>query len=156
MHQDNAQDKIPLVVESPDWTQVDWEAEYAAGRARARYPYDQVVSFVFRHGKPGNRILEVGCGDGANIWFCAREGFDTAGIDISETAIRTARERLAQEGLAADLRIGDFHELPWGDDSFDLVFERGAFVCSSDHKAALAEAVRVLKPGGRFLSVPIR
>ena len=135
-----------------------WENEiYGRGQALNRYPYDSVVTFVFRHAprqKPraAVRVLEIGCGAGNNIWFLAREGFQAYGIDGSATAITHARDRLAYERLAADLRVGDFTELPYADDLFDLVIDRCALTCVGRSAAArvVAEVARVLTPEGRF------
>jgi 2-polyprenyl-3-methyl-5-hydroxy-6-metoxy-1,4-benzoquinol methylase len=58
-----------------------WENEiYGDGKNIARYPYDVILSFIYRNfprNKPRNeiKILEVGCGTGNNLWFAAREGF---------------------------------------------------------------------------------
>ena len=139
-----------------------WENEiYGRGQALNRYPFDSVVTFVFRHAprhKPraAVRVLEIGCGAGNNIWFLAREGFQAYGIDGSATAIAHARDRLAYERLAADLRVGDFTELPYDDSLFDLVIDRGALVCVGRSAAAraVAEVARVLAPGGRFFCNP--
>jgi SAM-dependent methyltransferase len=139
-----------------------WENEiYSQGRQIGRYPYDSVVSFVFRYA-PRDRersavnILEIGCGTGNNLWFAAREGFSVAGIDGSATAIDYARKRFAEEGLAGDLRVGDFTSLPFEDTSFDMVIERGALVCvgRSACRRAVSEAHRVLKPGGLLFANP--
>jgi SAM-dependent methyltransferase len=137
-----------------------WEEKYAAGH-RQIYPWDAVVSFVFRNWpreKPREqvRILEVGCGTGANLWFAAREGFSVAGIDGSSAAIAFARERFAKEGLTGDLRVSDFTALPFPDTTFDLAFDRGSLTCSgtSDQCKALSEIARCLLPGGRFLYNP--
>lgn len=135
-----------------------WETEiYGQGRHCNRYPYDAVVSFLFRYcprDKPRAevRLLEVGCGAGNNLWFAAREGVRVSGVDGSESAIRYARERFAAEGLEADLRVGDFTALPYPDDSFDLVVDRSAIVCCDigDARIAVAEVLRVLRPGGVF------
>jgi ubiquinone/menaquinone biosynthesis C-methylase UbiE len=135
-----------------------WEADvYAAGRHLARYPYDSVVSFVFRHAPSDRprgevRILEIGCGAGNNLWFAAREGFRVAGIDGSRSAIEYARRRFAEEGLDGDLRVGDFTALPFDDASFDLVIDRGSTVCVGHTACRLAvrEVRRVLVPGGHF------
>lgn len=137
-----------------------WEALYASGH-RQRYPWDMVVSFVYRHA-PRDRhradihILEVGCGAGANLWFAAREGFSVAGVDLSETAIAAAKARLAEEGLSGDLRVGDFRSLPFADDSFDLVIDRGALTCcgTSVLRAAFDEIARTIREDGLFLFTP--
>lgn len=139
-----------------------WEEEiYGSGRHLSRYPYDAVVSFVYRHyprSKPRAevRILEIGCGAGNNLWFAAREGFAVAGLDGSATAIEYARNRFAEEGLKADLRVGDFTQLPFEDESFDLAIDRGALTCCglSAGQRAVEEVRRVLVPGGRFFLNP--
>ena len=144
-------------IESAAWDPV-WESEvYGEGRHLARYPYDSVVSFVFRHAprdrdRENVRILEIGCGAGNNLWFAAREGFSVAGIDGSRSAIAHARTRLAAEGLNGDLRVGDFTDLPFDEACFDLVIDRGSLVCVG-HSACLTavrEVQRVLVPGGVF------
>ena len=139
-----------------------WEKEiYGQGRQLGRYPYDAVVSFVFRYAprdreRSAVRILEIGCGSGNNLWFAAREGFSVAGIDGSATAINYARKRFAEEGLSGDLRVGDFTALSFEDNSFDMVIERGALVCVglSAGRRTVGEAHRVLKPGGLFFANP--
>jgi SAM-dependent methyltransferase len=136
-----------------------WEREiYGEGRHLNRYPFDLVVSFVFRNfprGRPRDsiRIVEVGCGVGNNLWFAAREGFSVSGLDASKSAIEHARSRFAGEGLAGDFRVGDFTELPWADGSFDLAVDRCSITCCglSMARKAVQEMRRVLKPGGRAL-----
>lgn len=137
-----------------------WEEKYKAGHVQ-RYPWDSVVSFVFRNvprGKPRHEIsiLEVGCGTGSNLWFMAREGFRAAGIDASPSAIETARKRMQEESLQVDLRVGSFAELPFPDASFDLAVDRGSLTCVGDSVArqAIKELRRTLKPGGLFLFNP--
>lgn len=136
-----------------------WETEvYGQGRHCNRYPYDAVVSFLFRYcprdrPRAEVRLLEVGCGAGNNLWFAAREGVQVSGVDGSASAIRYARERFAAEGLEADLREGDFTALPYPDHSFDLVVDRQSIVCcdADGARAAVGEVWRVLRPGGVFL-----
>ncbi len=131
------------------------------GKRPNRYPYDFVVSFVYRHA-PRNipasqiEILEVGCSGGNNLWFAAREGFRVAGLDGSQAAINYAQQRFNEEKLQGDFRQGDFIALPWQDKSFDLVIDRGSITCASYSNAqkALSEIHRVLKFGGKFLFNP--
>jgi len=140
-----------------------WEKGYARGHAQ-RYPWDCVVSFVYKYA-PGDiprneiEILEVGCGTGSNLWFAAREGFSVAGIDGSWSAIGYARRRFWKEDLEGDFRVGDFTtSLPFQDEAFHLAIDRGALTsCSlSEGKKAIDEIKRVLKVGGRFLFNPYR
>jgi SAM-dependent methyltransferase len=137
-----------------------WEEKYASGHQQ-RYPWDCVVSFVFRNAPKNSArsettILEVGCGTGGNLWFAAREGFRVIGVDGSASAIAAAKKRFADEGLAGDLRVADFVTLPFDDASADLAIDRGALTCCGTIalKSAIAEVHRVLRPGGRFLFNP--
>lgn len=134
----------------------DWEAVYAGGRSQ-RYPWDSVVSFVFGYAPKGLsreqvKIMEVGCGTASNLWFAAREGFSVYGIEGSESAVRYAQERFEKEGLSGDIRVGDFTVLPFEDDQFDMVIDRGALTCVNDTSmaAAVSEVLRTMKPGGIF------
>jgi len=135
-----------------------WEKIFRS-RPWGKYPPEHLVRFVagnfYRASqREGVHLLEVGCGPGANVWFMAREGFKVSGIDGSPTAIRIAQERLAGEGLAADLRVGDFSSLPWPDGSFDGVVENVGLCCNpwALIRKAIGEVRRVLKPSATFLS----
>src|SRR5262245_61086961 len=130
-----------------------WNQLYSEGRNLVRYPFDFVVVFMARYAPKDRprkdvRVLEIACGPGNHIWFLAREGFTAAGIDGSEPAIRYAQQRLANEGLEADLRVGDFTALPWENESFDIAIDRGGIVCTgmTSGKKAVDEIQRVLKP----------
>jgi len=100
------------------------------------------------------RLLEIGCGPGANVWFMAREGFSVCGIDGSATAIYQATQRLTSEGLLADLHIGDYAHLPWPDATFDGAIENVSLYSNPSRaiERALNEVHRVLRPGAPFLS----
>ena len=124
-----------------------------------QYPPEELVRFVMRNFKnvPDRskiRILEVGCGTGANIWFIAREGFDTYGIDGSRNGISKCEERLAKEGLTSHLSIGDVMTLPYEDDFFDCVIDNECLYSNSYHdtEIILNEIHRVMKSGGKFYS----
>lgn len=137
-----------------------WEGKYSEGHG-CTYPWDVIVSFVFRHAPKDRprkdvRILEVGCGTGSNLWFAAREGFQAAGVDGSASAISKARHRFDTDGLEADLRVADFTSLPFEDASFDLAIDRGALVCVGLEagRRAVGEIRRVLRPGGKFFFNP--
>lgn len=137
-----------------------WQRTYAQGRQLNKYPWSDVVSFVFRN-KPDRppaevSILEVGCGSGPNLQFLAAEGFRAFGVDASAAAVGVATERLAARGLTAEVTVGDFAALPFADASMDLVIDRAALTHAD--APAIARAVdeigRVLKPGGAFLFTP--
>jgi len=144
-----------MIITNPDPV---WESEiYSQGHHLNRYPFDAVVSFLFRwrprdKARGGTDVLEIGCGACNNLWFAAREGFRVAGIDGSESAISFAQKRFESEKLCGDLRVGNFLELPWGNETFDIGIDRGALVCVG-HDAqcvAVEEMRRVLRLGGVF------
>lgn len=133
-----------------------WEQIFST-REWGKYPPEHVVRFIARtfYRVPDRsrvRLLEIGCGPGANVWFMAREGFNVSGIDCSPTAISKASQRLENEGLSADLRVGDNAALPWPDNTFDGALENVSLCCngSDSIRAALAEVRRVLKPSAPF------
>jgi SAM-dependent methyltransferase len=91
------------------------------------------------------RILDVGCGTGANLEMLARFG-DAEGVDVSEDALAFCRAR----GLA-EVRAGAAEALPFADDSFHLVTALDVVEHLDDDAAGLCEMRRVLRPGGRAL-----
>ncbi len=137
-----------------------WEEKYSSGHAE-RYPWDCIVTFVFRHyprdkDRSDIRILEVGCGAGSNMWFAAREGFSVSGLDGSASAIEFIKTRFKQDGLEGDFRVGDFTKLPFPENSFDLVIDRGSITCCglTAGKQAVSEIWRVMKADGYFHANP--
>lgn len=135
-----------------------WENIFRS-KSWGKYPQEHIVRFVARsfysmEDRSKVRLLEIGCGPGANVWFMAREGFSVCGIDGSTTAINQATQRLASEGLTADLRIGDYAQLPWPDATFDGAIENVSLYSNPSRaiERALKEVHRVLRPGAPFLS----
>ncbi len=101
----------------------------------------------------GLRVLDMGCGDG---WFSvalAGLGATVSGIDISPEAIDIAERRAVKNGVAAktDFVAGSAYELPYPDNSFDLVMGMAILHHLRDKAAASAEVYRVLKPGARAI-----
>lgn len=137
-----------------------WEKVFQA-RPWGKYPPEELIRFVAtRFGRVPDRkqvkILEIGCGPGANLWFLAREGFTLYGIDGSETAINQARARLDAEcpGWSGKVIVGDVTELPFADGEIDAVLDV-AVTCHNSFDATqkiFREVHRVLKPGGQVFS----
>jgi ubiquinone/menaquinone biosynthesis C-methylase UbiE len=98
----------------------------------------------------GRSVLEIGVGLGTDHVQFARAGADLHGVDLTERSIELTARRLALEGLPSDLRVADAESLPFPDDSFEVVYSWGVLHHSPDTPRAVAEAVRVLRPGGRI------
>jgi len=139
-----------------------WEISRQKGEQTSKYPYDKVISFVFRHyprnlSKADIKILEIGCGAGNNLWPLAKEGFQVYGIDGSKTAINLAIQQFNEYGLIGRFYQQDFtDEYPFENDFFDLVIDRGALTCVSFDSAtsAISHIFRVMKKGGHFFFNP--
>lgn len=92
---------------------------------------------------PGARLLDVACGSGYAAMVAARRGAVVAGIDAAAALIDIARQRTP----AGDFRVGDMFALPFDDASFDCVTSFNGIWAGCE--GALAEATRVVRPGGR-------
>ena len=128
-------------VEGPEWSAraAGWAEQWGAFADPAR----EAIAAATAIG-PGLRVLDIGCGSGELCALAAARGAEVAGIDAAEGMIEIARRRVP----GADLRIGPMEELPWEDDRFDVATAVNALQFAADFVAALAEAARVVRPGG--------
>ena len=94
----------------------------------------------------GAKLLDLACGAGGALLIAREMGADVAGLDAARTLVAIARERLQ----GACIEIGEMEELPFADDTFDIVTGFNAFQFAGDVGRAIAEAKRVLKPGGKL------
>lgn len=95
--------------------------------------------------RAGERLLEIGCGEGANLHHLAPAGAIRFGLDFSP-----ARAAFAHRATAAHTVTADAGRLPFAGGSFDAVLIRDLLHHVPDDPAVLAEACRVLRPGGRL------
>jgi ArsR family transcriptional regulator len=98
-------------------------------------------------------LLDIGTGTGRLLELVAPRTGHALGVDMSRDMLALARARLAERGLAerAAVRQADMYRLPFADASFDAVAMQMVLHYAEDPAAALAEAARVLKPGGVLL-----
>ena len=124
-----------------------------------KYPAEDLVRFIAKNfyavsSRSEVKILEVGCGPGANLWYMAREGFTVYGIDGSETAIKEAQARLDAEvnEWQGEVIVGDLLNLPYEDAFFDAVIDNEAIYSNSyeDAKQIYNKISRVLKKNGKL------
>lgn len=113
--------------------------------------YGQVRRIERSWATPPQRVLELAFGQGFNLAYLAQRHAATqfVGIDLTPAHVQIAAERMRREQLGnVALTQGDFHALPYADASFDAVFCIESMCHAMDLRQALAEAARVLRPGG--------
>jgi len=106
-----------------------------------------LTAFVGDRGK--DRVLEVGCGTGHWLQCLGGTRFRVAGLDVSDQMLAYARAQAPSAALVQ----GSAEHLPWAGESFDRVFCINAFHHFQNKVAFLAEAIRVLRPGGLMMTV---
>jgi SAM-dependent methyltransferase len=102
---------------------------------------------------PGERVLDVPCGNGRLALELAGQGLSASGIDLASDFVDEGRRAARERGLAVELVRGDMRELPWTG-AFDAAFCVGNSFGYLEHEgnvAFLAAVARALVPGGRFL-----
>jgi len=100
--------------------------------------------------KPGDRVLDLGCGGGRNAHYLAQRGYHVYGVDVAEGAVRVCQKRFARYNLSGEFNQGSFDNIPYEDGYFAAVF----CIAALDHvslrqaQSAMREMRRVLAPGG--------
>jgi SAM-dependent methyltransferase len=143
------------------WSDVGDRFPDLGGAASTRYYAANEQRLFTEHLPPlkGLKILKTDLWDEAKntrilAWAAAR-GARTYGVDISEPIVLQARAAFDRQPLHA--AVGDVRDLPFADASFDAVYSMGTIEHFDETERAVAEIVRVLKPGGRaIIGVPNR
>ena len=136
------------------------QANIVAQFSRQAIPFAQVpghydaMQILLEISGVGNddEVLDVACGPGLVASEFARHARQVTGIDITPAMIDQAQKRQQEQNQTnLDWRVGEAVPLPYGDDRFSLVITRYSFHHMLSPERALAEMIRVCKPGGRVL-----
>jgi ubiquinone/menaquinone biosynthesis C-methylase UbiE len=138
--------------EETELTRRRWD-KMATGYDRSMAFYDRILFGDGRQwvcSRAAGDTLEVGIGSGRNLPLYT-SGVQLVGIDLSPEMLKRARERAQELGLQVELHEGDAERLDFEDASFDSVVITLTLCSVPDAAAAVREAFRVLRPGGRLL-----
>jgi len=139
---------------------IDWDRLHENSRFRPRYPNDHVVRFLIANraaveNSATRRLLDIGAGAGRHMQLASELGFEPYGIDTSVTGLQHAQQRF--RSMQVQLRViqASMLALPFAECSFGLILSFGVFYygTANEMRHAIAEAHRVLAPGGRLFAV---
>lgn len=131
--------------------------KYSLRYLRGDAPWDtgitppEVVEFLERT-PPGN-ALDLGCGTGTNAVAMARRGWKVTGVDFAGGAIRRARRKAAQAGVAADFLVADVSDLSGLSGPYDYALDLGCLHGLPERQRAgyAAGLARLVRPGGLYM-----
>jgi len=134
----------------------EWEGRYNENTNLSIWPWSDLVSYVNNYAKPQNkklRILELGCGAGANIPFFLSFNVNYYGIDGSNSIINLLKKRFPD--IKENLIVGDFTKEITFEEKFDLIIDRSSLTHNSTNaiKNGLDEVYKKLKDKGKFIGV---
>src|SRR3989339_199857 len=127
--------------------------------SQRRYPNEALIQFLaanYFNLSPKERkkikILELGCGSGANLWMMAKEGFDVYGIDIAPSGVKLCKKMLKNWKVSARVILGNIRKLDFPDNFFDAIVDVVSVqhVDLAGHMEVYKEAQRCLRPGGKL------
>lgn len=126
------------------------ELEYYEVHRKARYALEPYIPvFAKFHEGEGKDVLEIGVGMGADHVEWAKSNPKTlTGIDLTSRAVEHTQKRLKQYALDSDVKPGDAENLPFENESFDIVYSWGVLHHSPETAKAIKEVHRVLRNGG--------
>lgn len=136
-----------------------YERHYAERASKKVYPTEFVVrTFLanyprlsFKKPVAGDRVLDVGFGDGRNTVLLADAGLDVSGIEITQGIVDQTRDRMKELGYRVDLQVGRNSLIPYDDGAFDYILAcHCCYYCDEGDVLFdnLREYARVLKSGG--------
>jgi len=113
-------------------------------------PFDALIDF---HSLENKDVLEIGVGMGSHAQLVAPFAGSYTGIDITDYAVRSSSERLRLSGLGGTILRMDAEEMNFNDNRFDFVWSWGVIHHSSNPARIIREIHRVLKPGGKAVTM---
>ena len=116
----------------------------------SRTPFDSLIDFETLREMD---VLEIGVGNGSHAGLLARHARSFTGIDLTDYAVNSTRERFRRFELAGRIERMDAERMDFADESFDLIWTWGVIHHSSNTRRILREMCRVLRPRGRAITM---
>lgn len=130
-----------------------WDESYQDGPA----PWDlgrpqPAIVELAAEGAFRGTVLDAGCGTGENALHLAATGLSIVGIDVAETAVAQAKEKVRSRGIAVEFAVGDAFRLSTVDQTFDTVLDCGLFHTfdAQERQSYVASLASVTEPGARL------
>jgi ubiquinone/menaquinone biosynthesis C-methylase UbiE len=145
------------------WNRASCDTDQARSAKHSREYFEEIERFRYND-QPfihsfaqftryrGKRVLEVGFGAGTDFIQWLRAGAIASGVDLTEEGLENLRHRIQIYDLPApeSIRVADAENLPFPDNTFDLGYSFGVLHHSPNTEKAVAELIRVIKPGGEL------
>lgn len=145
-----------------------WDSAYSSGMTMW-HPSECIIRFMARHFKkqtgvdeyriirPAARVLDIGCGNGANVLFFRKLGYEAHGMDISRVAVDLGNILLSKNGFEETLVCGDMEGLSFPEGYFDIVVSHAALdhIYYAKYLNVLEHMKKMLKKGG-FVFITLR
>lgn len=134
-----------------------WNKEYTASGHTHKWdtPWSspELAGYLAGVGELPATAIDLGCGTGGDAVFLAQQGIETTGLDLSDAALALAQTRAETAGVRVRWVEGNVLNVPFDDESFDLVTDRGCLhhIPHADQPKYAAEVARILRPGGTLL-----
>lgn len=133
----------------------EWDHAYKDNKLMSVWPWSDVVSYVFRYAysKKEIRVLEIGCGSGANIPFFLSLGYKYYGIDGSSTIVNKLKKKFPQ--IKKNLVIGDLTKHIQFNERFDLIVDRSALTFNTTEgiKQSLELVYEKMKSNAKYIGI---
>lgn len=143
-----ARDRFSFSKDADKWSDIYSSEQPNAEAVAFRQRRDFTVNSVLERTSSGQHVLDLGCGAGPVLKLLVNHGYKLTGIDYSEDMLIQARNNLGEQARDVYFKQGDCEQIPLPDNSVDCIVCLGVISYAESIENAIAEQVRVLKPGG--------
>ncbi|WP_342533943.1 class I SAM-dependent methyltransferase [Lysinibacillus sp. FSL K6-0057] len=135
---------------------IEWENIYKKNQHLSIWPWSDLVSYVSRYVNSKSsrlKVLELGCGAGANIPYFLSLKSEYTSVEGSESIVNLLHEKFPQ--YQESIHVGDFTNFEFKKNYYDLVIDRGSLTCNTTSaiQRCLNNVYEAMKPGSQFIGI---